>query len=113
MRQHLRSEEDSLFGEHKNQEANKNDSKVKRNGRIPKLAPYVSKRFKIRLTYKGKPYFARVRSNGLINFHGKIYTSPSLAAIAAMKRRTANGWSWWHYERSPRDWVRLDELRKK
>jgi hypothetical protein len=45
--------------------------------------------------------------NGAIRFTGKIYTSPSVAGAAAVKRRTGNGWTLWKYER-----VRgLDETR--
>lgn len=43
---------------------------------------------------------------------GKVYTSPSLAAVAITGRHW-NGWTAWKYERSPGEWVFLDELRGK
>lgn len=81
-------------------------------GRRPVLAGYFSAGKKLRLAYKGKIYRAYVKKDGHIRFGGKLYTSPSLAAIAATKTRAKNGWNWWKYERSPGDWVLLDELRK-
>ena len=53
-----------------------------------------------------------MRRNGFINFRGKLYTSPSLAGKAAVKRVSCNGWKFWTYERSPGDWVLLETLRK-
>jgi hypothetical protein len=41
---------------------------------------------------------------------GKLYGSPS-AAASAIGKRAINGWSFWHYERGPGDWVPIDELR--
>jgi predicted GIY-YIG superfamily endonuclease len=86
------------------------------------LAPYVTKRFHIRLEHHGKRYIAHVRRDGTIMFagdsaecdrlKGKVYFSPSLAAKAAVKCNI-NGWRAWTYERAPGDWVRLDELRRK
>ena len=81
-------------------------------GRTPVLAEYVAKGFTIRRKYKGKMVKARVRKNGSISYKGKVYTSPSVAAAAACKRRTCNGWTFWLYERAPGDWVKLKELRK-
>lgn len=86
-------------------------ARVKENGRIPTLAKYVTRRFRIRLTYKGKTYKARVRSDGTINCRQKIFTSPSLAAMSIYKR-SVDGWHVWKYQRAPGDWVALDELRR-
>jgi len=96
--------------------------KVKeKKGRTPTLAPFVSQRFHIRFKYKGKLYIAHIRRNGTIFFakdsadakrlQGKVFTSPSLAASAAVGK-PMNGWRTWKYERAPGDWVLLDELRK-
>lgn len=81
-------------------------------GRKPTLAGYFPKGKKLRLSYKGKEYRAYVKKDGRIRFNGKLYTSPSLAAIAATKTRAKNGWNWWKYERGPGEWVLLDELRR-
>jgi hypothetical protein len=66
----------------------------------------------IRARYKGRWVKARVRKNGLINFRGKLYTSPSLAGQDAVKGVSCNGWKFWTYERSPGDWVLLETLRR-
>jgi len=85
----------------------------KRHGRGAALEPYVNKRFTIRMKYKGRTIRARVRSDGTINWNGKIFTSPSSAAARAMKRRSANGWWWWHFKDDDGRWVRLGALRDK
>lgn len=76
------------------------------------LAPYIKKRFEIRLKYKGKTYKAMVRKDGTILYAGKVHNSPSMAA-RAIKERASNGWTSWKYERAPGDWLMLDYLRKK
>lgn len=85
------------------------------------LAPYVTKRFQIRFQYKGNLYIAHVRKDGWISFDsnsaaysrlkGKKFKSPSGAA-KAITRQAMDGWLCWKYERSPGEWVLLDELRK-
>lgn len=81
-------------------------------GKRPVLSKYINAPMKLRTRYKGKTLEARVRRDGSINFKGKVYLSPSLAAAAACKRRSCNGWAFWKYERAPGDWVKLNELRK-
>jgi len=76
------------------------------------LAIYITAPINLRATFKGKTLAARVRRDGLIRFKGEVYRSPSLAAAAACKRATCNGWTFWKYERAPGDWVSLNELRK-
>ena len=66
----------------------------------------------LRAHYKGKLYHVRVRKNGMIRFGGKLYKSPSMAAVAVTGRAT-NGWGFWRYERAPGDWVRLREVRSR
>jgi len=89
--------------------------------RKPALASYVRKRMHIRFEYKGHRYVAHVRRDGTITFGseshrakqlmGHVYTSPSLAAMAAT-RKPNNGWTSWRYERKPGEWVLINELRK-
>jgi len=76
------------------------------------LTIYIKRPMKLSAQFKGKTIAAHVRKGGIISFAGKKYTSPSLAAAAACKRRTCNGWTFWKYERAPGDWVKLDNLRK-
>jgi hypothetical protein len=77
----------------------------------PILCAYINRSTKLRATFQGKLVRARVRRNGVIRYQTKDYTSPSQAASAVVKR-TANGWTFWKYERAPGDWVRLNELRR-
>jgi hypothetical protein len=85
---------------------------IEQKGRKAVLAPYVKKRFEIRLKHKGKTYKAIVRKNGTILYNGLVYNSPSMAAVI-IKQHAANGWTDWKYERAPGDWLTLDFLRKK
>lgn len=78
----------------------------------PVLAEYPDRPKLLRGRYKGKLYRARVLRDGSIRYGGETYNSPSLAARAARERPTANGWSFWTYQRAPGEWVRLRELRR-
>jgi len=80
-------------------------------GRKPIMAAYVTKSMWLRGKHKGKTVKAFIRKNGMIWFEKTLYTSPSEAAAKAVNRRSCNGWDFWHYERSPGDWVPLTMLR--
>jgi len=99
-----------MFGRKKKK--SKVEKPKKRKAGEPALAPYVDERFNIRADYKGKRYTAKVRSNGLLYYAGKLYNSPSLAAMAIVKR-SANGWNFWKYKNENGEWVWLQELRGK
>jgi Restriction Enzyme Adenine Methylase Associated/Protein of unknown function (DUF2924) len=62
-------------------------------------------------THKGKVYRARARRDGRVRYNGRIYSSLSLAAKAAIKRRT-NGWWFWQIERGRGNWTRLTKVRR-
>ncbi|MBP7791526.1 MAG: GIY-YIG nuclease family protein [Candidatus Goldbacteria bacterium] len=81
-------------------------------GRTPVLKKYVNKKIRIKMEYKGKIYWATILRDGRIRFRKKIYTSPSLAAVK-ISRHAMDGWHCWQYQRSPGEWVKLDELRKR
>jgi hypothetical protein len=81
-------------------------------GKKAALAGYISGPMKLHADYKGDVLTARVKRDGTIRLAGKKYFSPSLAAAAACKKRTCNGWTFWKYERAPGDWVLLDKLRR-
>jgi hypothetical protein len=93
-----------LIEEGRSQQANKNRRGV--------LAGFISSPMKLRAQFKGMMFTAHVRRDGTIRFAGEKYFSPSLAAVAACKRKTCNGWTFWQYERAPGDWVKIDNLRK-
>ena len=65
---------------------------------------------RIRGKFKGAFVKARLRADKRVRFKGKLYSSPS-AAASAIRKGPTNGWSFWHYERSPGDRVQIDELR--
>ncbi len=109
IRHHQRQELRSLFGKAVLDEDGRQDSKGLRK---PVMANYFDTRKELRAQYKGRTFVAHVTQDGSIRFNGKVYNSPSLAAAAACKRRTCNGWRFWKCERAPGDWVKLNELRK-
>lgn len=80
-------------------------------GKEPPLAAFISVRMKLRGRHGGRFVRARVRRDGRIRFKGKLFNSPSKAAVAACGSPT-NGWGFWWYERAPGDWVRLRTLRQ-
>jgi predicted GIY-YIG superfamily endonuclease len=108
---HHRKDLDDCFGDPQKR-GNEKSQRRTREGRKPVLAPYVTKRFEIRLRYKGKLYKAIVRKDGSILYESKTFNSPSSAG-STIKGRATNGWTNWKYERAPGDWVLLDTLRKK
>jgi len=94
----------------------------------PKLGLPISKRsnnksilpmgLKIYKEYKNIRLEAEIIENNKIKFNGKIYNSPSSAAVAAIqstgsKRPTEDGWRFWKYK-DPKTGKEelLDELRK-
>jgi hypothetical protein len=111
-----RAEFDAMFGKQKPQvkkKRGKPQTSETEAGRTPVLAQYITGGMILRARHKGEKLTARVSRKGTILFAGKIYTSPSVAGAAAVKRKTCNGWTFWEYERAPGDWVKLDELRNK
>jgi hypothetical protein len=83
-----------------------------KSGRVPVLSVYTNRPKILRAKFKRITIWAHIRKDGSIRCNGEVYLSPSLAAAAACKRKTCNGWTFWSYERSPGDWVKIDELRK-
>ena len=63
-------------------------------------------------SYRGKEYKAWVHTNGRIKFAGRSYNSPSLAGIAATKKKTINGWKFWKYKDKNGELVYIDTLRR-
>ncbi len=106
------SEMDGLFGGSRKEKKPETPVEEELDGRTPALAEYISTPMLLRARFKGEILTARVRRDGTVRFDGKVYTSPSMAAALACKRRTCNGWTFWQYERAPGDWVAIDKLRK-
>lgn len=80
-------------------------------GRQPSLAPYAGNGFELQRVYKKKTYKASVSADGIINYAGKQFSSPSLAAVA-VTGRPINGWKFWSFKDASGKWVKLDALRK-
>ncbi|MFA5097850.1 MAG: hypothetical protein WC490_04410 [Candidatus Margulisiibacteriota bacterium] len=82
----------------------------KAKGRYPILKEYTNKTFNIKYVYKGTTYRANVIRSGKIRYKGRLYNSPSKAAVA-VAHKPRNGWKCWKYQRSPGEWVVINELR--
>lgn len=70
----------------------------------------IPRAISIHARYKGRTIKAKLRRDLSIRWKGQLYGSPSAAAHAVCKR-PVNGWWFWHYQRSPGDWARIDDLR--
>ena len=100
----------------------KKDKILIKKGHTPTLAEYITRRIHIKWRYKGHLYIAHVRRDGTIVYaresydsnrlQGKVFTSPSKAA-GEVTKSGVDGWYAWKYERSPGEWVLLNELRRK
>lgn len=66
----------------------------------------------LRARFKGRRVRASVRQDGRVRCNGKLYDSPSEAAVAICGS-AVNGWRFWTYERAPGDWASLRELRRR
>ena len=76
------------------------------------LEGLVSKRTKLYRTYKGKEYTAALSPNGFITFAGRRFKSPTAAAKAVVRRKTAiNGRAFWYIKDASGQWVRLLEYK--
>ena len=113
IREQQRQELDEVLGTGQRRPKSRPTTKAADDGTgRPVLASYVNRPKFLRGRYKGKLLRARVLRDGRIRLDGKTFNSPSLAAAAARKQPTANGWWFWTYERAPGEWVRLGELRR-
>jgi hypothetical protein len=113
MRAYYRKQLDNVLGKIRRDLAERGRLRDLR-GRKPPLARYLPrlrKPCRLRATFRGKTFRARVRQSGQIRYKKRTYNSPSLAAHAVTGRPT-NGWSFWTFERAPHDWVQLRELRR-
>jgi hypothetical protein len=63
---------------------------------------------RLRGHYKKRLNKAKLRRDGTVAHGGKVYSSLSAAASAICGHPTNGRW-FWHFERSPGDWVRMRE----
>jgi len=80
-------------------------------GKAPSMAGIVKRKTRIRWERRDQTYLAWVFPDGKIQFKGKLFNSPSLAA-SHITKRAMNGWHVWKFEVAPGQWERLDRLRK-
>ena len=113
IREQQRQELEEVLGTGQRRQKSRPSMKAQDDGAgRPVLSSYANRPKLLRGRYKGKLMRARVLRDGRIRFDSKTFNSPSLAAAAARKQPTANGWWFWTYERAPGEWVRLGELRR-
>jgi len=62
--------------------------------------------------YKGKDYKAKVLPSGSVKYNGKLYRTPTGAAMVIISRGAINGWNFWKYKNKEGKLVKIEELRK-
>lgn len=77
----------------------------------PPLKGFLLEGTMIRCTYKGRQTEAQIDGQGRITLNGKVFNSPSRAAVS-VTNRPMNGWTFWKYQDPNGKWVPLDTLRK-
>ena len=77
------------------------------------LEGLVRKKTALFRTYKGKEYRALLTPKGKIKYNGKIYETPTAAAMSIVTRSTVNGWTFWYFKNAEGEWARLSDLRRK
>jgi hypothetical protein len=83
-----------------------------RKQRKPVLSGLFQPGTELRGKYKGADYTAITDEEGKIHLRGKVFNSPSMAAID-IAGHPKDGWLFWRYKNEKGEWVLLDELRKK
>jgi hypothetical protein len=83
-----------------------------RKERKPVLSGVFQAGMELRAKYKGSDYTATVDEEGKIHSRGKIFNSPSMAAIEIVGH-SKDGWLFWRYKDKDGNWVKLDNIRQK
>lgn len=82
----------------------------------PSLAKYLALgKFRTKVlkgAYKGKEFRATLLKDGTISFKKKKFRTPSAAATGAIGKAARSGWHFWTYQKAPRKWVPLADLKK-
>jgi hypothetical protein len=85
-------------------------TKTSRHKGIKGLEGLQDRRLKLRAHYKGYEYTASLRRDGTISYAGDVFSSPTGAAKAIVKRNVS-GWKFWKYRDQSGEWVPLSDLR--
>jgi hypothetical protein len=83
-----------------------------RQQRNPVLAGLFQAGTELRAKHKGADYTATVDEEGKIHSRGKVFNSPSMAAIEIVGY-SKDGWLFWNCQDKNGKWVKLDNLRQK
>ena len=84
-------------------------TKQKRGSRA--LANLIDRPLRLKAIYKGREYRASLRRNDQICLEHKLYESPNQAARTIVKR-PVDGWHFWRFSKTPREWVPLRQLKR-
>jgi hypothetical protein len=103
--------EDILGGKKAPKPVRKKKKKTKSEGDLP-LKGLLRNGQGIYATYKGNEYHAIVYSTAIIRFKGKVYDTPTGAAMAVIDKGAVNGWNFWKYKHKNGKLVPLAALRK-
>lgn len=107
-----RKENDEMATKKGKKERKARKPKTEGGGRTPVLAEFLKgKATTLYAKFKGKEMEATVTTDGTIEYKGKTYTSPSVAAAIACERKTCNGWTFWRLESPTGEFI--DTLRGK
>jgi len=83
----------------------------------PPLAKYLARgKFRTKVlkgAYKGKEFRATILKDGTISFKKKKFRTPSAAAKVAIGKSGRSGWHFWTYQKAPRNWVPLADLKNR
>jgi hypothetical protein len=110
VRQRHRHDIDILLGIRRKPE--NSDSRIHVAGKSGSLVRVLRGRaMRLRRTYKGKLFKARLRKDGKVVHNRVIYPTPS-AAGKAICGRAVSCWKFWQCERAPGDWVKLERIRR-
>lgn len=83
---------------------------VSSNSKNQGLVGLVSHKTALYRAFKGREYRALLTPKGKIKLNGKVFYTPTSAAISIVKRNV-NGWDFWYVKDSNGEWVKLSELR--
>ena len=109
VKQRQKEEFNSVFGKSFGRRQRKTGGDQKLN----KLDGLVGRKTSLYRTYKGKEYRALLTPRGKIKLNGKLFSTPTAAALAIVKRSTVNGWTFWYYRNPEGEWAKLAELRRR
>ena len=85
---------------------------LKNKSQRPSLEGYFKSSRPLKKNYKGKEYTATLLTTGEIKFRGKLYSTPTAAAMQIIESESVkvNGWMFWFVKNDEGNWVKLNDL---